>query len=60
MVHTKNKWIIIYTIDSVCHSELKKMIDFLKVGVIVEVKRYIGRKIKGEVFGFGEKILSSE
>lgn len=34
------------------------MIDFLKVGVIVEVKRYIGRKIKGEVFGFGEKKFS--
>lgn len=42
-----------------CHSE-PKMIDFLKVGVIVEVKRYIGKKIKGEVFGFREKkILSS-
>lgn len=34
------------------------MIDFLKVGVIVEVKRYIGKKIKGEVFGFGEKKFS--
>ena len=31
------------------------MIDFLKVRIIVEVKRYIGRKFKGEVFGFGEK-----